>query len=59
MVGDGGFLFTATEMATAVQEGIADSGYRVVTNTGEGAGQSVAHVHLHVLGGRDLTWPPG
>ena len=45
--------------AIAVQEGIADSGYRVVTNTGEGAGQSVAHVHFHVLGGRDLTWPPG
>lgn len=45
--------------AIAVQEGIADSGYRVVTNTGEGAGQSVAHVHFHVLGGRDLSWPPG
>ena len=45
--------------AVAVQEGVADSGYRVVTNTGEGAGQSVAHVHFHVLGGRDLTWPPG
>lgn len=45
--------------AVAAQEGIADTGYRVVTNTGEGAGQSVAHVHFHVLGGRDLTWPPG
>lgn len=45
--------------AVAVQEGVAESGYRVVTNTGEGAGQSVAHVHFHVLGGRDLTWPPG
>ena len=43
----------------AAQEGIADSGYRLVTNTGEGAGQSVHHVHVHVLGGRDLTWPPG
>jgi histidine triad (HIT) family protein len=43
----------------AEQEGIADSGYRLVTNTGEGAGQSVPHVHVHVLGGRDLTWPPG
>ena len=43
----------------AEQEGVADTGYRVVTNTGVGAGQSVAHVHLHVLGGRDLTWPPG
>lgn len=43
----------------AAQEGIADTGYRLVTNTGEGAGQSVPHVHVHVLGGRDLTWPPG
>jgi histidine triad (HIT) family protein len=43
----------------AASEGVAESGYRVVTNTGEGAGQSVRHVHFHVLGGRDLTWPPG
>ena len=43
----------------ARQEGVADSGYRVVTNTGEGAGQSVLHAHLHVLGGRGLAWPPG
>lgn len=43
----------------AESEGIADSGYRIVTNTGEGAGQSVHHVHFHLLGGRDLTWPPG
>jgi histidine triad (HIT) family protein len=43
----------------AAQEGIADSGYRLVTNTGEGAGQSVHHVHVHVLGGRNLAWPPG
>jgi histidine triad (HIT) family protein len=43
----------------AAQEGIAASGYRIVTNTGEGAGQSVNHVHFHVLGGRELSWPPG
>ena len=43
----------------AAREGIADTGYRLVTNTGERAGQSVHHVHIHVLGGRDLTWPPG
>ena len=43
----------------AETEGISDSGYRIVTNTGDGAGQSVHHVHFHVLGGRDLTWPPG
>ena len=45
--------------AIAEREGVADTGYRLVTNTGEGAGQSVHHVHIHVLGGRDLTWPPG
>lgn len=43
----------------ADQEGLAATGYRIVTNTGAGAGQSVPHVHLHVLGGRALTWPPG
>ena len=43
----------------AAREGVDDSGYRVVTNTGESAGQSVHHVHFHVLGGRALTWPPG
>jgi histidine triad (HIT) family protein len=43
----------------AQQEGVDATGYRVVTNTGEGAGQSVQHVHLHVLGGRALAWPPG
>lgn len=35
------------------------AGYRVVTNCGVNAGQSVAHVHLHLLGGRPMTWPPG
>ena len=43
----------------AEQEGIADSGYRTVFNTGADAQQSVFHAHLHVLGGRALTWPPG
>jgi Diadenosine tetraphosphate (Ap4A) hydrolase and other HIT family hydrolases len=45
--------------AVAEQEGIAESGYRLVFNTGAAAGQAVFHVHLHVLGGRSLTWPPG
>jgi histidine triad (HIT) family protein len=45
--------------AVAEQEGVAESGYRLVTNTGEGAGQSVRHVHFHLLGGRGLAWPPG
>ncbi len=43
----------------AQQEGVAESGYRVVVNTNDDGGQSVAHVHLHVLGGRALRWPPG
>lgn len=43
----------------AAAEGIAESGYRVVFNTGPDAGQTVAHVHAHVLGGRPLGWPPG
>lgn len=42
----------------ARQEGIA-GGFRVVTNTGPAAGQSVDHLHLHVLGGRSFAWPPG
>ncbi|GII27129.1 histidine triad nucleotide-binding protein [Planotetraspora mira] len=45
--------------AVAVLEGVAESGYRVVLNTGLGAGQTVFHVHAHVLGGRSLLWPPG
>jgi histidine triad (HIT) family protein len=43
----------------AAREGVDGSGYRIVTNTGESAGQSVHHVHFHVMGGRALTWPPG
>ena len=38
---------------------IADSGYRVVANTGREAGQSVFHLHFHVMGGRTFAWPPG
>ena len=45
--------------AVARDEGIAESGYRVVFNTGSGAGQTVWHVHAHVLGGRGMKWPPG
>jgi len=43
----------------AAAEGLAEAGYRVVVNTGVQAGQTVPHVHGHVLGGRSLTWPPG
>ncbi|MEW9547989.1 MULTISPECIES: histidine triad nucleotide-binding protein [Nonomuraea] len=45
--------------AVAVLDQVAESGYRVVFNTGPAAGQTVFHTHAHVLGGRDLTWPPG
>jgi histidine triad (HIT) family protein len=38
---------------------IDEEGFRVVTNTGDGAGQSVKHLHFHILGGRKFTWPPG
>jgi len=43
----------------AKQLGIDSSGYRIVTNCGEAAGQTVHHIHFHLLGGRDLAWPPG
>lgn len=43
----------------ARQEQVAESGYRVVVNCGEQGGQSVDHLHFHILGGRDLAWPPG
>lgn len=43
----------------AREEGVADDGYRVVMNCNEGAGQTVFHIHLHLLGGRQFSWPPG
>jgi histidine triad (HIT) family protein len=45
--------------AVAEQEGIAEGGYRTVFNTGADAQQTVFHAHVHVLGGRAMTWPPG
>ena len=59
--GDGatvGHLFKAAKVIAAA-EGFADDGYRVVMNCNEAAGQTVFHIHLHLLGGRPLTWPPG
>ncbi len=53
-----GSLFTAAKEIAAA-DGIADDGYRAVMNCNEGAGQSVFHIHLHVLGGRPMNWPPG
>jgi histidine triad (HIT) family protein len=52
----GRLSLAAAEIARS--EGITD-GYRTVVNTGAGAGQTVFHLHLHLLGGRKLTWPPG
>lgn len=53
-----GHIFTkAGEIAR--QRGVADSGFRLVQNNGSGAGQSVFHIHFHLLGGRDFAWPPG
>ena len=53
-----GELF-ATAANIAADEGLAEDGYRVVMNCNEAAGQSVFHIHLHLLGGRPMTWPPG
>lgn len=43
----------------AREQGVAAGGYRIVTNIGSNGGQSVPHLHLHILGGRSMTWPPG
>jgi len=48
-----------TVKTVAQQAGLADDGYRVVINTGTNGGQTVFHLHLHILGGRALQWPPG
>ena len=53
----GALALMASEVARGA--GIADSGYRTVINTNGNGGQSVFHLHLHVLGGRKLAWPPG
>jgi histidine triad (HIT) family protein len=49
----------AVATALARQLGVADSGFRLVLNQGDDGGQSVHHLHLHLLGGRELGWPPG
>ena len=58
---DAALLGTLQIAASAIAraEGIAESGYRTVMNCGADAGQTVFHVHLHLLGGRKLGWPPG
>jgi histidine triad (HIT) family protein len=59
--GDGPLLGRIFELAAAIarSEGIADRGYRVVTNVGQWGGQTVDHLHFHLMGGRALNWPPG
>ena len=53
----GHLLLTAADVAR--REGVADSGYRLVINNGRDGGEAVPHLHVHLLGGRPLTWPPG
>jgi histidine triad (HIT) family protein len=53
----GALLMAARRIAE--QEGLAERGYRVVINTRDHGGQTVPHLHLHLLGGRPMTWPPG
>jgi histidine triad (HIT) family protein len=53
-----GKLYLAAKQIAA-DEGVAEPGYRMVMNCNPGAGQSVYHIHLHLLGGRAMTWPPG
>lgn len=53
----GELVFAAAQVARA--EGLVQGGYRTVINCGANAGQSVFHIHLHLLGGRALAWPPG
>ncbi|KPK12828.1 MAG: hypothetical protein AMJ68_00070 [Acidithiobacillales bacterium SG8_45] len=53
----GELFITAAKIAA--DEGLADDGYRVVMNCNEAAGQSVFHIHLHLMGGRTMGWPPG
>ena len=53
----GHLLTTACKIAE--EKGIRESGFRIVVNSGEDAGQAVLHIHFHLLGGRALSWPPG
>jgi len=53
----GGLLLAANSIAE--QQGLAEEGFRYVINTGDKGGQTVFHLHLHIIGGRQCTWPPG
>ena len=58
---DGALISEIFQVAArlARDQGIAESGFRIVVNSGSDAGQSVFHLHYHLLGGRRMTWPPG
>ncbi len=58
---DGALLGSLLSLAARIarDEGVAESGYRVVINTGDDGGQTVRHLHLHLLAGRHMDWPPG
>jgi histidine triad (HIT) family protein len=60
-VGEAQLLGEMFELANEVAkaEGIAEAGFRLIANVGDAAGNTVAHLHLHLIGGRDLSWPPG
>ena len=53
----GHLMLVAAKVAR--EQGLEEGGFRLVANNGAGAGQTVFHLHLHVIGGRDLSWPPG
>lgn len=53
----GAMIAVANQLAQ--EEGVAESGYRLVVNNGADGGQTVQHLHLHLLGGRPMKWPPG
>ncbi|MDH7942402.1 histidine triad nucleotide-binding protein [Pseudohongiella sp. SYSU M77423] len=53
----GSLLLAARRIAK--EEGLSEGGYRLVINTGDDGGQTVHHLHLHILGGRQMQWPPG
>lgn len=53
----GEMMMVAQEIAKT--EGVAESGFRLVINTNDDAGQTVHHIHMHLMGGRNMAWPPG
>ena len=52
-------IFVDVVPKLAAELGVADNGFRIVVNTGNDGGQTVNHLHVHLLGGRKMTWPPG